>query len=172
MFSHSPNKTAKIASDFASRLKKGSVLALTGNLGSGKTHFTKGLAQYFKIKKNITSPTFVLMKVYKVRNKRQETRDKKIQKYLPLNKGESAGAKRRLEGVENKIKTLVHVDCYRLNDPVELLAIGLGEYLNNPACLVVIEWAEKIKKILPKNSIWIKFSLGQKENERKIEIKK
>lgn len=140
MLSHSPNQTQTIAEKIAAKLDSGAVLALTGNLGSGKTHFTKGLAKYFQIKKNITSPTFVLMKVYKTKNK--------------------------------KIKQLVHVDCYRLDNPEELLAIGLDEYLNDPACLVVIEWAEKIKKILPKNTIWIKFNLGKKENERKIKIEK
>jgi tRNA threonylcarbamoyladenosine biosynthesis protein TsaE len=140
MLSHSPNQTQSIAEKFAAKLKSGTVLALTGNLGSGKTHFTKGLAKYFQIQKNITSPTFVLMKVYKTKNK--------------------------------KIKQLVHVDCYRLESPEELLAIGLGEYLENSACLVIIEWAEKIKKILPQNAIWIKFGLGKKENERQIKIEK
>lgn len=158
MISHSPHQTQSIAEKFAAKLNSGAVLALTGNLGSGKTHFTKGLAKYFKIKKNITSPTFVLMKVYP------------IFKVYPERSPEYSG---RVEGSrnKNKIKHLIHVDCYRLDNPEELLAIGLGEYLSDPTCFVVIEWAEKIKKILPKNTIWIKLKLGKKEKERIINIK-
>jgi tRNA threonylcarbamoyladenosine biosynthesis protein TsaE len=60
----SPEATAKIAQQLASVLKGGEVLALSGNLGAGKTVFVKALAQALGVKENITSPTFVLMKVY------------------------------------------------------------------------------------------------------------
>jgi len=115
------------------------IIGLIGDLGSGKTAFTKGVGQYFNIK-NITSPTFVVMKVYKVKGK-----SKKV-----------------------KVKNLVHVDCYRLDDYQSLLDIGLEEYLNDPQSLVLIEWADKIKGSLPKQTKYIKFKLGQKENERII----
>ena len=58
-------ETQKLAMKIAKSLKGGEVLALNGDLGSGKTAFTKGIAKFFDIKKPITSPTFVLMKVYK-----------------------------------------------------------------------------------------------------------
>jgi len=45
-------------------LKGGEILALSGDLGSGKTVFTKGLALQLGIKETITSPTFILMKIY------------------------------------------------------------------------------------------------------------
>lgn len=69
------------------------------------------------------------------------------------------------------IKQLVHIDCYRLDRLEELQTIGLEEFLSNPQNLVVIEWADKIKSILPKDTIWIKFKLGSKNNQRIIEIK-
>lgn len=47
------------------------------------------------------------------------------------------------------IKKFVHVDTYRLSAPDDLLAIGLQDYLGQPDTVVVIEWADKIKKILP-----------------------
>ena len=62
-------ETIGIAKEFASQLESGEVLGLVGDLGAGKTCFTKGLAQGLRIKKNITSPTFVLMKVYPVKHK-------------------------------------------------------------------------------------------------------
>lgn len=62
-------ETIGIAKEFAAHLRGGEVLGLVGDLGAGKTCFTKGLAQGLKIKKNITSPTFVLMKVYPTKHK-------------------------------------------------------------------------------------------------------
>jgi tRNA threonylcarbamoyladenosine biosynthesis protein TsaE len=60
--------TKTLARQIGERLWGGEVLALFGDLGSGKTTFTKGLAEYFNIQKEITSPTFVIMKQYVVSN--------------------------------------------------------------------------------------------------------
>ena len=46
------------------QLKAGDVVVLTGELGSGKTVLTQGIASSFGIK-NITSPTFIISRVYK-----------------------------------------------------------------------------------------------------------
>lgn len=54
------------------------------------------------------------------------------------------------------LKYFYHIDCYRLNSPQDLLDLGFKEIISQPN-LVVIEWAEKIKKILPKDTFWIKF---------------
>ena len=48
----------------AKQLKGGEILSLVGDLGAGKTTFLKGLARGLKVSQHITSPTFVLMKVY------------------------------------------------------------------------------------------------------------
>lgn len=63
---HSPEATKKIAAGIAKDLRAGDLLALTGDLGSGKTCFVQGLAQGLKIPKNIliSSPTFVLLQEY------------------------------------------------------------------------------------------------------------
>ena len=60
----SPNKTKKFAFKMARKFKGGEILALIGDLGGGKTYFTKGLAQGLGIKKLISSPSFILMKIY------------------------------------------------------------------------------------------------------------
>lgn len=64
--STSLNETEKIAQQVAKQLIGGETIALSGNLGAGKTVFVKFLAKALKIKDTITSPTFVLMKVYDV----------------------------------------------------------------------------------------------------------
>lgn len=123
----------KLASSFDTN-----IIGLIGDLGSGKTAFTKGVGKYFNVQ-NITSPTFVVMKVYKTKNS------------------------------QSKIKNLVHVDCYRFEDYESLRDIGLEDYINDPQSLVLIEWADKIKDSLPKKTKYIEFKLGQNENERIIE---
>lgn len=62
-------QTTALGKNLVSQLKGSDVLALIGNLGSGKTTFIKGLAKGLGIKQTITSPTFVLMKVYKTKHK-------------------------------------------------------------------------------------------------------
>lgn len=66
--SKSDKDTTKIATEFAANLKGGELIALSGNLGAGKTVFVKALASALGIEENITSPTFVLMKVYDIKH--------------------------------------------------------------------------------------------------------
>ena len=109
------------------------VIALTGNLGSGKTTFVQGFAKGLGIKQRIISPTFILMRKY----------------------GEN----------------FYHVDLYRLEGNIEseVRNLGIEDIWKDPKNIVVIEWAEKIKKMIPKSAQWIKFeNLGK--DERKITI--
>lgn len=122
IITHSESQTKKLGEILASEFFGGETILLQGNLGAGKTVFAKGIAKGLKIKKPITSPTFILMKVYKVKN-------------------------------HKTIKNLVHVDCYRINSEKDIQGIGLEEYLNRSDSVCLIEWPEKIKKILPKNRI-------------------
>ena len=79
----------------------------------------------------------------------------------------------RKKKTNNKvIKNVFHMDAYRVKNVEELKNIGFFEMVSTPASLTIIEWASNIKKAIPKNSVWIKFSHGKKENERVIEIKK
>lgn len=119
-------------------------MALSGDLGSGKTTFVQGLAKELGVKGKITSPTFVLMKQYTV-----------IQ-----------NAEFRMQNVSLK---LIHIDCYRMKSVEDALGIGITDYLGQPDSICVIEWPEKIKKILPKNTIWIKFK-HINESSRRISI--
>ncbi len=62
-------QTKNLGLKIARTLKGGEVILLHGDLGSGKTTFAKGLAKALGIKQTITSPTFVLMKVYSTKHK-------------------------------------------------------------------------------------------------------
>ena len=62
-------ETNQIAQDVAAKLEGGEVIALSGNWGVGKTVFVKALAVALGIKEEVTSPTFVLMKVYDIKHK-------------------------------------------------------------------------------------------------------
>jgi tRNA threonylcarbamoyladenosine biosynthesis protein TsaE len=62
--SGSPEETGEFASRLAEHLQPGDVIALEGDLGAGKTTFTKGLARGLDIKKTVNSPTFTIIKEY------------------------------------------------------------------------------------------------------------
>ena len=143
-----PKETQKVASLLASEVRgiettHALVIALNGELGAGKTTFTQGFCRAFGIKENITSPTFVLMKTYQLRP------------------------------VQNNrhFRHLTHIDCYRIEDSAELLHLGLDEILADPDAIVLIEWADRIKSILPDDAISLDLGHGEKSNERTIEIK-
>ncbi len=63
---HSPDETVRLGERLAAQLVPGDVLAMTGELGSGKTMLTKGVASGLGVAsaREVTSPTFVLMTVY------------------------------------------------------------------------------------------------------------
>lgn len=56
-------------------------------------------------------------------------------------------------------KTLWHLDCYRIKKPKEIKELDFSEIIKNPQNLVFIEWGNKIKKILPKDHLKIKFKI-------------
>jgi tRNA threonylcarbamoyladenosine biosynthesis protein TsaE len=64
---HSADETMKFAARLAEKLRAGDVIALEGDLGAGKTTFTKGLAQGLGVKRTVSSPTFTIVKEYKGR---------------------------------------------------------------------------------------------------------
>ena len=62
--SHSEGETKEIAKEFAKELVAGNVIALVGDLGAGKTAFTKGIAEFFGIEGEVSSPTFTIVNEY------------------------------------------------------------------------------------------------------------
>ncbi len=112
--------TIEIAQNFESEKFPNMIICLDGELGSGKTVFTKGIANALGVKESVTSPTFTIIKEYDGE--------------LPL----------------------YHMDVYRLNGNVE--GTGIEEYFTKGG-VVVIEWADTIKDILPEERLDIKFKV-------------
>jgi len=132
--------TKKLAIEVANKLKGGEVIGLIGELGAGKTTLVQFLAKALRVKEKVLSPTFVLMKIYKISNNKKQ------------------------------ITNFIHVDAYRLNNGDELKSIGLEEYLGRKDSVVVIEWADKVKEILPKGAMIITFKESDNERQRIIEF--
>ena len=62
--SNSEKQTQEIAFEYAKTLCEGDVVLLNGDLGAGKTAFTKGLVKFFNITEQVTSPTYAYLNVY------------------------------------------------------------------------------------------------------------
>ncbi len=62
--SHRPEETEQFAYELAAKVTAPQVICLTGDLGAGKTAFTRGFARYFGIEKGVSSPTFIIMHRY------------------------------------------------------------------------------------------------------------
>ena len=122
--------TIELAQNLESEKFPNMVICLNGELGSGKTIFTKGFANALGVKETVTSPTFTIIKEYDGE--------------LPL----------------------YHMDVYRLDGKVD--GIGIEDYYHKDG-VVIIEWANTIKDILPENRLDIKFIIAG-ENSRKLVI--
>lgn len=121
---------------------KAKIIALSGDLGAGKTTLTKEIGGLLGIKNNIISPTFVIMKIYEI--------DRNSEYY-------------------QNFKKLIHIDAYRLNKGEELLKIGWKEISCDKDNLIIIEWPERVKSALNKDICLVK--LGHIDDEtRAIEF--
>jgi tRNA threonylcarbamoyladenosine biosynthesis protein TsaE len=138
--------------------KGATVVALDGNLGSGKTTFSQGLARALGIKEKVLSPTFVLVKIYNIYSSSLSRRHRKDSSRFRSN--------RKTPGFNR----LIHVDCYRLKSSKDLLHLGFKNFLRDKDAIIVIEWASRIRKLLPRGAVWIKFEHTEKARERFIKI--
>ncbi len=123
----------------ASGRKGAVVLALYGDLGSGKTTFAQGFLRGLGVRQRVNSPTFVIFKRFKIH--------------------------------DSRFKNIYHIDCYRIKKAKELVDLGIKEILAEPKNIVLIEWPERLRRILPKEVIKIYFKYGKKENERIIGLR-
>ena len=153
VFSNSSLQTQKLAKKFLEKLKGKNLICLYGQLGSGKTTFVQGLAKALGVKKRVVSPTFILLREYEVTSHQSPVARKENSWEL-----ETGGWQR-----------LTHLDCYRIESEQDLKSFDLKELWEDKKNLVVIEWAEKLKKILPKERIDIKFEYVGR-NKRRILI--
>lgn len=123
--------TIEFAQNLESEKFPNMVICLNGELGSGKTVFTKGFANALGIRESITSPTFNIIKEY-----------------------------------EDGELPLYHMDVYRLDGNTE--GLGIEEYFSKGG-VVIIEWANTIKNVLPAERLDIKIKVAG-ENSRVLVI--
>lgn len=121
--------------DFAKTLGgRGAIIELVGDVGTGKTTFTRGLAEGLGLTQPITSPSFTISKAYALPRGGQ----------------------------------LIHYDFYRLGDP-GLMADDLAEAITDPRNIIVIEWGESVRGLLPRQHITIHFTY-QNDGTRRVKI--
>lgn len=112
--SNSPERTRTLGETLGRLLTAGDVVALIGELGSGKTVLAQGLARGLGIDADeyVSSPSFALVNQYRGK--------------IPV----------------------YHIDTYRLGGAVEMVALGYEDYFE-PIGVTIIEWADKVKDLLP-----------------------
>ncbi len=64
---------------------------------------------------------------------------------------------------------MFHADLYRIEDANTFRAMGLDEYFDRDG-VFIIEWAERVRDLLPANTIWIELSASEQESERQIRV--
>lgn len=132
---HSPDETNLLAEKLAAQLKPGDILAMSGNLASGKTTFTQGLTGFFDIKEYALSPTFTYINEY-----------------------------------HGKTQDIIHIDAYRLSSGDELVSMGIWDYFDSGA-IVIIEWADIVASAIPEDAFGLSFrAIEGEENGREILI--
>jgi tRNA threonylcarbamoyladenosine biosynthesis protein TsaE len=77
---------------------------------------------------------------------------------------------RRSEIKNSCFENFYHLDCYRIENPKDILSLGLKRIIANPRNIVAVEWADRIKRILPRESVMLKFEFIDK-NKRKIIVR-
>ncbi|MDX8377688.1 MAG: tRNA (adenosine(37)-N6)-threonylcarbamoyltransferase complex ATPase subunit type 1 TsaE [Mariprofundales bacterium] len=129
MLFYDEQQMVSYASDFAQQLRVGDVVALSGELGAGKSVFARAVMRALGVQDDIMpSPTFSLIQTYTGKT----------------NTGEEC--------------QLAHMDWYRLIDAEEIELLGVREYFA-PPWICLIEWPERAVELLPQNHKYLHLSI-------------
>ncbi|MES2314598.1 MAG: tRNA (adenosine(37)-N6)-threonylcarbamoyltransferase complex ATPase subunit type 1 TsaE [Patescibacteria group bacterium] len=131
--SHSLNETKQIAKNWLVSISNtyanhngALIVGLSGHLGAGKTAFTKSVAEVLGITDHVTSPTFVIMKIYEINDQVTMTNDQKARH------------------VDVPWRKLIHIDAYRLEGTEQLQVLEWEKLLADRDNLILIEWPENV----------------------------
>lgn len=128
----------RLATNLKGELTDGAyVLALNGDLGSGKTTFVQGFAHGLGIATRLPSPTYIIVRRYELKH--------------------------------TNFSDLFHIDVYRLENVSDMTDLGMTEILSNPAHVVLVEWAEKMKHFNDIANVTVNFTI-LKGDQRRITI--
>ncbi|QOI99929.1 MAG: tRNA (adenosine(37)-N6)-threonylcarbamoyltransferase complex ATPase subunit type 1 TsaE [Phycisphaeraceae bacterium] len=148
-----PALTEALARGVADALEPGDVVALSGDLGAGKTFFARAVAAALGVDPGvISSPTYVIVNQYPV---------------TPRRAGGDAGAGARTESGGRTGVEVVHADFYRLGGEDDLPALG-WDRLVGPRSIVLVEWPERAPAALgdPSRVACVAFEATGPESRR------
>lgn len=128
--SKSPDQTRRIGMRLGALLQAGDLICLQGDLGAGKTTLVQGMAQGWGTLDSVSSPTFVLVNVYRRADETQ----------------------------------FFHMDAYRIDSAPEGEELDLDTMLDSGPLL--IEWAERLEKILPRERLWVALEHVSEEHRQ------
>ena len=139
--SRSTEQTRRVGMRLGGMLQPGDVVGLIGDLGAGKTTLMQGIAAGWGSLDAVSSPTFVLVNVYR--------------RSAPRATGKGRPGEQRL----------YHLDAYRLSSALEAEDLDLDALLGTGP--MVVEWAGRIQDVLPKDNLWINLCWID-ENQRDL----
>jgi len=133
----SEDDTFAFAARLAPELKEGSVVALVGDLGAGKTAFVRGLALAIGLApgERVSSPSYALVNEYFLAPSPDRT-----------------------------VEVLAHLDLYRIADSDELISIGYSDLLDE--AIVVVEWPERAPLVLADATHILRFEVTGETSRR------
>lgn len=131
---HTEEDTIAFGAVLAQRLTAGSVVALYGELGTGKTRVIKGICHGLGVAEHVASPTFTIINEYPARG-----------------------------------LTVYHFDFYRIASLAEVRELGFTEYLERDG-VCLIEWADRVRDLLPPRRLDLHLALGGDVNSRVITV--
>jgi tRNA threonylcarbamoyladenosine biosynthesis protein TsaE len=140
--SSSAKETRSLGAALATVLRPGDLILLVGDLGTGKTTFTQGLAAGLGVTDPVTSPTFTLVRAY------------------PCHRARGRGA----------IGTLLHADLYRLDRLQDIVDLGIGEMAEDDS-VAVIEWGDMAGSLFGPEALTVRLAADPSaENERTVTV--
>jgi tRNA threonylcarbamoyladenosine biosynthesis protein TsaE len=138
--SDGPDATKALAASLSDVCRAGDLVLLVGDLGAGKTTFAQGFGRALGVTEPVTSPTFTLVRRY------------------PLDRAGSSAAVRG-------IRSLVHVDLYRLDTLGEVADLGLAELIEDGG-VGLVEWGDVAVEVLGTELLSVRFEVVDDERRR------
>ena len=145
---HGEEETLALAKKMAENVKRGTVIALNGDMGAGKTVFARGFARGLGIEERIQSPTFTILQVYESGRLPLYHFDA----YRLAPQGEELASAENLEPSPEAEEALLDIGCEEF-------------FGGDGVCLV--EWAGLVEGILPQDAIWITITRGEGGGEER-----
>jgi tRNA threonylcarbamoyladenosine biosynthesis protein TsaE len=139
--SGSPEETERLGAALGRCLRPGDVVALLGDLGSGKTVLVRGMAAGLGCRpEDVHSPSFTLVNEY-------------------------AYPRPQDGGFLRKSSCLAHVDLYRIQSAADVPGIGWDEYMGS-RYVVAVEWAERAAGFLPRDHLRVHLAVQAADRRR------